>query len=512
MSPFLNVLGYLPTEQPYNAAPWNYNGTESVTEIPNFNVVDWVLVEILQVQITGYDTSFILIQRKAALIMKNGTITDLNGLDMLQFTGLSLTELYVRILHRNHLPVTSAIALTPTGGIFNYDFTTGAAQALGGALSQNEVASGKWGMIAGNGDGNWQDNNLDKDDVWLEQKELTGYYSGDYNMDSQVDTDDKVVKWQANSGKGSDTHPMLTPLNLPPAVPSDPQPANGAINQPLNTILGWTCSDPENDPLTYDIHFISQGQTATTYDPAEPLEYNTQYFWKIVAHDNYGNTTEGPLWTFTTEPVPPFQCGNPFTDVRDDQIYTTVQIGTQCWMAENLNIGTMITGTTEMTNNSIIEKYCYNNSTANCDVYGGLYQWNEMMQYSTTPGLQGICPANWHLPTDAEWCTLTQFIDPTVNCNTTNWSGTDVGIKMKSTTGWNSGGNGTNTSSFTALPGGFRISDSNFSSLGDAALFLSSTEFSSNSAWLWEFYYSNAFIIRYYSPKTYGFSVRCLQD
>ncbi len=79
-----------------------------------------------------------------------------------------------------------------------------------------------------------------------------------------------------------------------------------------------------------------------------------------------------------------------------------------------------------------------------------------MMQYTTQQGTQGICPNGWHIPTDAEWCTLTQFIDPTVNCSTTGSSGTDVGTKMKSTTGWNSGGNGTNTSGFTALPGGYR--------------------------------------------------------
>jgi hypothetical protein len=71
-------------------------------------------------------------------------------------------------------------------------------------------------------------------------------------------------------------------------------------------------------------------------------------------------------------------CGTEILDDRDGQYYNTVQIGTQCWMAENLNIGTMITGTTEMANDSIIEKYCYCNSTANCDIYGGLYQWNEI--------------------------------------------------------------------------------------------------------------------------------------
>ncbi len=92
------------------------------------------------------------------------------------------------------------------------------------------------------------------------------------------------------------------------------------------------------------------------------------------------------------------------------QIYHTIQIGTQCLMRENLNIGTMVAGISEQTNDSILEKYCYNDDTANCAIYGGLYQWAEMMQYTTTPGAQGICPAGWHIPISAEWDTLVSFL------------------------------------------------------------------------------------------------------
>ena len=70
----------------------------------------------------------------------------------------------------------------------------------------------------------------------------------------------------------------------------------------------------------------------------------------------------------------------------EGQMYRTVQIGNQCWFKENLNVGTMIPGSQEMTDNSIIEKYCYENDPANCATYGGLYQWNEMMQYTTQQG------------------------------------------------------------------------------------------------------------------------------
>ncbi len=64
----------------------------------------------------------------------------------------------------------------------------------------------------------------------------------------------------------------------------------------------------------------------------------------------------------------------------DGNVYNTVQIGNQCWMKENLKVGTRINGSQNMSDNGFVEKYCYNNDPANCDVYGGLYQWDEMVQ------------------------------------------------------------------------------------------------------------------------------------
>ena len=86
--------------------------------------------------------------------------------------------------------------------------------------------------------------------------------------------------------------------------------------------------------------------------------------------------------------------------------YNTVLIGAQCWLKENLDIGTMIISSQNSTDNSIIEKYCYGNNPANCTTYGGLYQWNEAMQYGTTSMAQGICPTGWHIPTYEEFQTL----------------------------------------------------------------------------------------------------------
>jgi len=211
-------------------------------------------------------------------------------------------------------------------------------------------------------------------------------------------------------------------------------------------------------------------------------------------------------------------CGEDFIDLRDNKSYSTVQIGTQCWMAENLNVGTRIDGSGSQTNNSTIEKYCYNDNNTNCDTYGGLYQWDEMMGYVTTEGTQGICPTGWHLPTDAEWMTLEEEVESTtgVNWNTTGKRGTDAGgnLKETGTSHWISPNTGaTNNSSFTALPGGGRsYSDGSFYNLGYNGHWWSSSENSGVYAWYRYLFYNFAQVDRWATLQTSGFSVRCLKD
>jgi uncharacterized protein (TIGR02145 family) len=207
--------------------------------------------------------------------------------------------------------------------------------------------------------------------------------------------------------------------------------------------------------------------------------------------------------------------------------YPTVQIGTQCWFAKNLNVGTIIQGTNNQTNNSILEKYCYDNVPANCSTYGGLYQWAEAVQYQNgasnstslisafTGNVRGICPTGWHLPSDAEYCTITKFLDTVVNCLTRGPSGTIAGGKMKSVSGlWTVPNTGaTNLSGFSALPGGFRENPGNFYQISVFTAFWTSDESSNNQAV--ERYFTNSgqnFGRNYYFNKSYGFSVRCLKD
>lgn len=310
--------------------------------------------------------------------------------------------------------------------------------------------------------------------------------------------------------------------NLPPSFPFNPSPETSSINQTITPTLTWSCSDPEGDPLTYDVYFgidenppmVVTGISTQTFT-TETLQYSTTYHWKIVAQDDQWNSTEGEVWNFTTLPEPEWQCGDVLIDARDGQEYTTVQIGEQCWMAENLNIGTQINGSSVQLNNGTIEKYCYHNEETNCDLFGGLYQWNEVMDYSPIEGVQGICPDGWHLPTDDEWCVLEQEVDPTITCSSTWYRGVDGGgmLKDSGTTHWNSPNTGaTNSSGFTALPGGNHYSNGLYGGLGDFGVWWSSSEYGSITAWARNLGNNSAQVLRSWSDKPSGLSIRCLKD
>ncbi len=201
--------------------------------------------------------------------------------------------------------------------------------------------------------------------------------------------------------------------------------------------------------------------------------------------------------------------------------YNTIIIGKQCWMAQNLNVGARINGTVNQSNNSIIEKYCYNDLESNCDIYGGLYQWNEMMNYTTSSNLnpsdrQGICPPGWHLPSDDEWCQVETYLDETVNCTGTGLRGTNAGAKMRETgtAHWMTPNTGaTNLSEFTALPGGNRYYlNGGYTGLSYTAYFGETTESSSFITFFRYLSYDSQKAGRASDTKDYGFSVRCLSD
>ena len=239
------------------------------------------------------------------------------------------------------------------------------------------------------------------------------------------------------------------------------------------------------------------------------LTCNTAYTRYAWAYSVCGNSTPVTL-SQTTSACAGVPCPGTPTVSYGGQTYNTVQIGSQCWFKENLNIGTRINGALEQTNNSIIEKYCYNDLESNCNIYGGLYEWSEMMQYVTTAGVKGICPTGWHIPTDAEWTASTNFL-----------GGESVsGGKMKSTgtieagTGlWYAPNTGaTNESGFTAGPAGFRIYNGAFYSIGSVGYWWSSSEDVTSYAWSRNTTSSYSNVYRVDNTESGGFSVRCVRN
>jgi uncharacterized protein (TIGR02145 family) len=226
---------------------------------------------------------------------------------------------------------------------------------------------------------------------------------------------------------------------------------------------------------------------------------------------------ESQAYTFqfaTNIPCP----GTPTVDY-EGQVYNTIQIFSQCWLKENLNVGTLIPGSELMDDNGILEKYCYNNEPDSCTKYGGLYHWWEMMQYTTQQGARGICPPGWHVPSDEEWKVLEGAVDSQYKIgdpewdDSWEWRGYDAGTNLKTTSGWYYGINGTDLFGFSGLPGGSRSFSGYFYVVGNYGYWWSSTEYYYFD-YAWGRYLISTYpeVDRVSNYGGIGFSVRCLRD
>ena len=203
MNTSLNSQGFVPLNQPYSVNPWNYNGSENVSSMPNPSVVDWVLVELRDAPDAANATLATRIARQAAFILSDGSIVGTDGFSPLSFNVTVTQDLFGVIWHRNHLAIMSNFPLTQVGNNYTYDFSSGSGQVFGTTVGHKEVGTGVWGMPGGDGNGDRQVNNGDKIDVWIPQAGSSGYYSGDFNMDGQVNNGDKIDVWQPNGGRSS---------------------------------------------------------------------------------------------------------------------------------------------------------------------------------------------------------------------------------------------------------------------------------------------------------------------
>lgn len=242
------------------------------------------------------------------------------------------------------------------------------------------------------------------------------------------------------------------------------------------------------------------------------LDHNTEYYVRAYATNSAGKTGYGNQVTFATL----FLCGSQLVDPRDGKTYFTVSIGEQCWMAENLNVGSQIASTELQTDNGSIEKYCYENNPDYCTTYGGMYSWDEMMQYTLIESSQGVCPDGWHIPSDLEWKIMERAIGMTVEeSDGTSWRGDDEGGKLKTggTSFWNPPNEGaTNSTLFSALPSGMVWNDGSSSGIGDFAVFWTSTPILETQAWYRYLHTDEARIYRVDGFRPNTTTVRCIKD
>jgi uncharacterized protein (TIGR02145 family) len=207
--------------------------------------------------------------------------------------------------------------------------------------------------------------------------------------------------------------------------------------------------------------------------------------------------------------------------------YRTVQIGNQKWMAENLNYnvssskcygegGQVQVGYDEETDTKTFTTLSNAEVQANCDKYGRLYDWATAMDWpsncnetscTSQTKHRGICPSGWHIPSNADWETLIDYIETQKSC-------TDcAGRYLKATKGWSDNGNGTDAFDFAALPGGLGDSDGDyFLSVGNYGIWWSTTEGSASYAYFRGVGYSYEGVKYDDDFKDRLFSVRCLQD
>ncbi len=340
--------------------------------------------------------------------------------------------------------------------------------------------------------------------------------------------------WAFKTGEAADvTAPTVSTLS----------PANNATYVALNSNLVITFSEPvvaktgnitlyKGDGTAVQAFDVTSGISGSrtntiTMNPTNDLEAGTSYYVLIDADafaDNAGNSFAGISgvtgWAFTTDGI----ITGSFTDTRDGTVYKTVTIGGQVWMAENLKYLPSVVGSgTGSYTTPYYYVYGYSGTnvaeakaTTNYTAYGVLYNWE---------AAKAACPPGWHLPTDAEWTAMENYLaDNGFNYDgTTGGTGGKIAKSLGSASGWRSSSNtGTvgntdypeyrNKSGFTALPGGYRNFPGAFDFIGGRGYWWSATEHYAFLAWYRYMNFSSSHVHRSYDDVTIGFSVRCVRD
>ncbi|PID94078.1 MAG: hypothetical protein CSA95_04795 [Bacteroidetes bacterium] len=289
--------------------------------------------------------------------------------------------------------------------------------------------------------------------------------------------------------------------------------------------LSVTFTDQSTHNPTTWLWDFGDGSTSTDQYPVHEYAVVGEYTVTLTVGNVYGTDMETKVGY-----VKVIDCPYTVTDI-DGNSYNTVLIGEQCWMQENLRVTHYPNGDSipyivdndawgALGDINTDDAYCYYENDSS-SVYGALYTYaaaiGDNWARDNVEG-QGICPEGWHLPTDFEWRVLEGYVDTQYPVGDivwleTEWRGYDVGTHLKSTTGWNNGGNGDNSSGFTALPGGYRFSsDGTFYNVGTYGHWWSATDDGFSLALFRNIGHDYANVGRYLYYKSLGFSVRCMKD
>ena len=297
---------------------------------------------------------------------------------------------------------------------------------------------------------------------------------------------------------------------------------NKATQSCINGIVPAKCGSSEYDTYT---HFCSDNEV---YQKCNGLTFTAATQACCSNNAIYNKATHGCINGMVL-----LKCGTEYCDTEVEHYgkmkkqffderekpgkkYVYVKIGTQTWMAENLNYA--VSGS-KCGNVNSLGSSLSNSNTSTCDTYGRLYNWATAMALPSSCNSnscsgqiqskhQGICPSGWHIPSRAEWNTLSNYVQINSDC-----SGCDARL-LKAKSGWNSNGNGTDDYGFSALPGGDGYSDGVFYDVGNYGYWWSASEYEDYSNYAYGRYmdYDNEYAYWGSLSKSVLFSIRCLQD